>query len=177
MSKLEKVYFATKIKNLQNKEFILNLKNSKTRKDVYSIYTKKKIKYSKFIRNGHFILSLSSQNNLHFLKQSDVWDMCKFKIKDSDIFFATIEPTSFGTFTEIGYAVGLNKIPVYVMPAKELNFNSILDFWFVFQLALNTKKFYKESHIQMFDEFKNMNILSVQDYLDFVNKIRPKFLN
>lgn len=179
----KKIYFAKRIAPDADSAVYLCINSSMTVQEVMHAYAQKEIDKKNYIHNGHWILrginlddSFAKSSMPQDVTPYSVWCMVRQKIETSDLMVAIVNPKAFGTIAEIGYASASGRIAVYVLPDKGLDSEDIQDLWLVFQAALNTKELWNDEDIKNIDEFSQYNIFSLQNYLDFVQKIVPNFL-
>jgi hypothetical protein len=165
-------------------EEILDVNINMSEATVTELYTTKRIENEKFIRNGPWTLrpvldkdgSLADNLIPTSITAKSVWAMVKHKIDDSDVLIAIVNSKAYGTVVEIGYAVGLSKMAVYVLADLENTYEDTIDLWMSFYLAHQTKEFWNEEDILNIEEFNIRGIHSIQDYEAYINNIIPRFL-
>lgn len=180
----KKIYIAKRIPQNPPSDFLVRVNSQMTIEEVINAYQSKVVEHDKFIHNGHWILrpptgtnSFRESNLPKALLPEHIWVMVKTKIQQSDIFFAVINPLAFGTIAELGFAVNCRNIAVYVLPDQFVTADQLQDFWFVFQIAASTRNLWSDEHFVLLrDEFLPFGILSIDDYVRYINSIIPNFM-
>lgn len=165
-------------------EETLDIKIDMSEEEVHQLYTTKIIETKSFIRNGPWTLrpvldkegSLADNRVPQSVTATSVWKMVKHKIDESDSLIAVVNLKAYGTVVEIGYAVGLQRIAVYVLADVENSYEDTIDLWMSFYMAYQTKHLWKEEDIRNIEEFSIRGINSIQDYVAYIHKIIPRFL-
>lgn len=177
-------YFARRIPANATPEEILVITPQMTVQEVYSRYVGKATEYDAYIHNGPWILrpivseGIFYENNFPAeLTPYNVWEMVGKKMEQSHVLIAIVNPKSYGAIVEVGYAVGIGTIAVYVLPDKELSYEERQDLWLVMQTSIQTRSLWKEEDIQNTTIFREYNIFTLDEYLAFITVIIPNFLS
>jgi len=183
MSPKRKLYFARRIPTNQNQEEIINIRPEHTAQDLKQIYQEKEIHYPNYIQSGSWTLRPLNQeggltvNNLpEDLNPLDVWEMVKMKIENSDIVVAIINTLSYGTILEAGYAAGLNRVSLYVLPDVSATAAQEDDLWFAFQASLSTQHLWQEEDFKTLQIFQEYGITNSKEYIELIKIIAPHFM-
>jgi len=180
---MKKIYFAKRIPKNSEDKFILDINESMSPDEIYSLYVKKQMLHGSYIYNGHWILRPPTSENRFLsprlpggLTPFHVWQMVKKKMDESDVVVGTVNPKSYGTIAEVGYACNCGNTAVYVLPENTVSNEDLSDLWFVFQMALSTRSFWSDTDIESIGDFSFFNITSISDYLLFIENIIPAFM-
>lgn len=179
-----KLFFSRRMPPQVVVEEILDVQIDMSEEKVHELYTSKTIESDSFIRNGPWTLrpvldkqgSLADNRVPHSVTATSVWKMVKQKIDESDALIAIVNLKAYGTVVEVGYAVGLHRMAVYVLADLENSYEDTIDLWMSFYLAYQTKHLWKEEDIKNVEEFQVRGINSIADYEKYIHKIIPRFL-
>lgn len=178
-----KIYIARSIASNTFNDAIIESTPQDTVAKLSQIYIAKEIDRGKYIHNGHWIIrsvkkdgELSEYRLPDNLQTADILKMVHKKIKSSDALVAILSSKSYGAIVELGYAVGLGNVAVYVLPEKELTDSEIQDLWLSFHFASLTYNLWEEEDISAIPEFNELGILSIEDYKKYISSIVPNFL-
>ncbi len=177
-------YLARRIPANATLDEILPVTPQMTPKQIQDLYITKTTTYDTYIHNGPWILRPIIAEGTFYqnpfppsLAPYHVWEMVKTKIERSDVLVAIVNPKSYGAIVEVGYAVGLGTLAVYVLPDKELTDEERKDLWLVIQTSVQTRALWKEEDILNIYTFREYNIFTLDEYINFISVIVPNFLS
>jgi hypothetical protein len=179
-----KIFFSRRMPPKAILQEVLDIDVEMSEERVTELYVTKSIENDNFTHNGPWTLrpvldklgTLAESSIPSSITAKSVWSMVKQKIDQSDVLVAIVNKKAHGTVVEIGYAVGLGRIAVYVLPDFANKYEDTIDLWMSFQLAYQTKNFWKEEDILNVAEFQKRGIDSISEYENYINSIVPRFL-
>lgn len=177
-------YFARRIPIHATPNEILTITPQMAPREIHDLYVGKSTSYDSHIHNGPWILRPIVAEGIFYentfppaLTPYNIWEMVGRKIEQSHVLVAIVNPKSYGAIVEVGYAVGLGTVAVYVLPDKELTHEERQDLWLVLQASIQTQALWKDEDIVNAAAFREYNIFTIGEYLDFVTAIIPNFLS
>jgi hypothetical protein len=177
----ETVYFARRIPVNPPPELLLPISPQTDLQEMYKLYATTLWDKGDYIYSGPWIFSrLSAEGEREKGKLPketrpiDIVKMVTQRVKTSSMLVAVISGKSYGTISEIGFAVRMGDIPVYVFPDPSLTQEEIQDLWFVFHMAAMTSHLWKEEHFKMSSLFPQQTTL--KGYHAFLETLKPSFL-
>lgn len=179
-----KIYFAKRITAQQEPSEILSIEKHHSADDVKQLYIGKEVEYPAYTQTGMWTMRpLKESGNLaentlpKDLQPIHVWEMVKTKIEQSDIVVSVVSQLSYGTILESGYAAGLGRVALYVLPDKNLTKTEEDDLWFAFQASLATKHLWRAEDFEIIPAFKEFGIHNAEEYEELIHAIVPRFLS
>ena len=177
----EKIYFAGRIPKNPPAERVVSLYPGMVGLDVQKALHEAELEREHFIFNGSWVfstLSVSGKDGKGALSKTipslDFVRMILGKMMQSSVIVATISGKTYGTIAEVGYAVAMGGVPVYVFPDPSLTRAEIEDLWFVFQMGAMTSHLWKEEHFKIPNLFPPKTTL--KGYQAFLMGLKPPFL-
>lgn len=179
-----RIYFAKRITPNLHPSELLPVKPGHSAEDVKKLYVEKEVEYPGYVQTGMWTMrpvqeggDLAKSTLPEDLQPSHIWEMVKTKIEQSDVVVSIVNDLSYGTILESGYAAGLGRVALYVLPDKNLGKVKEDDLWFAFQASLATKHLWKQEDFDAIPAFKEFGIQNAAEYEELISIIVPKFLS